>query len=647
MSLRATKPQQFKPQNDSKLDWPTFNGGWNSLSKPTELKSNELAQTDNLMLVGQGTPTGRWGSTEYFLAGTGNVRLLHSYYKSTTSTNHLLAVTDSGLMVKKNNASYTIITGASFASGYNMQAVELGGKSYIAGNTKNLVQYNGSALLPYPQLDAPLSLNATLLSYASGFNTYSYIVDAQSQTGRTLGSVAKTLASLPLNLAGAAVKVSWAAVSAAPSVLTGYNIYRGFPGEETLIGKVGPAATEFLDDALPQSETIFPATTNETAGVKAKYIVKLQDRTVLAGIDGDPSKVVISARYPFQDRYTAVDGGAWVYVSPDDGEDITGLDITSITTTNPLIIVYKANSKHVIQLDTVTLGNYVILDPHVTLLTAASGCSSGDTVCSVETDSYSFGRKGLYSTGQEAQYLNQIRSNEITARIRPYIQNLSEADFREACAAYIDYKYVLSFPSRRETIIFDRQRGAFMGPWKTPFGITKWHKYIDETGTERWLAGCTDGYVREFSPSYFTDSGTAIAKTLRTKKDDFKSWSTMKILKLVYFLFRNVRGSVTVSLRLEERSGNTTTAKTATITSSLGDGGWGSDKWGTQPWGSSEATVQLSGDELVKFSLMYKTFRVMQIEVTTTSANSNFEFLSFSATAQDLGPQSLPASRKF
>ena len=646
MTVRHARTPQFKPAKEIELNWNTFNGGWNNYSKPTELKPNELAEATNLMLIGRGTPTGRWGSDTYFLAGSGHVRLLDAYYKSTASVNLLLSITDMGYLVKKSGASYTIITGASFPSGYDFQSVELGNNTYIAANTNNFIKFDGTSLIPYTGLSTPTNVSVAMLSSASGFNTYSWRVDAKSQTGRTLSSVAKTLASLPLDLTTTSIKVSWDAVSAAPSVLTGYDIYRGLPGDETWIATVGPDATEYIDTGTPAADTLFPANTNETAGPKAKYILKFQDRLVLAGIDGDPSKVMISARYPYQDRFTAADGGAYTYVSPDDGDDITGLGIANLQTTNPLIVVYKRHSTYVIKLGTVTLGNFVILDPQVYPLSVTTGASNGKTVVQVENDMFSFGRKGLYSTGQEAQFLNQIRTNEISARIRPYIQNLSDQDFKEANAAYIDYKYILSFPSKKETIIFDRQRGAFMGPWKTPFGITRWLRYFDASGTERWLAGCDDGYVREFSAGYISDGGTAIVKTMRTKKEDMGSWNMMKILNYFYFLVRNVRGNVTVSLRLEGRSGNTTTEKTATITSSLGSSGWGDDPWGSVSWGDSEATVVLSGDELVRFSQIYKTFRVAQVEVNSSGVNDNFEFLGIKMTAKSMGPSSLPSNLK-
>ena len=105
-------------------------------------------------------------------------------------------------------------------------------------------------------------------------------------------------------------------------------------------------------------------------------------------------KVLISARYPYHDRFTALDGGGYCYVSPNDGDDITGLGLANIQTTTPLLVVYKNYSTHLVGLDVLTLGNYKILDPIPHLLTSSFGSSSGDTIIGVENDTFAFGRKG-------------------------------------------------------------------------------------------------------------------------------------------------------------------------------------------------------------------------------------------------------------
>ena len=125
--LARRNAAKFTPQNDQKLDWPSFNGGWNNFFKPTELAPNELAQADNSMLIGKGTPTGRWGSHQYFMAGTGRVRTLDAYYNSNPPSNVRLAITDMGYLVKQSAASYSIIRCGPFASRHNYQSAQVGG----------------------------------------------------------------------------------------------------------------------------------------------------------------------------------------------------------------------------------------------------------------------------------------------------------------------------------------------------------------------------------------------------------------------------------------------------------------------------------------------------------------------------------------
>lgn len=656
MPYRQEKPDKFKPAKNIDVKWESFEGGWNDIFTPTELEDNELTQADNLMLIGKGSPTGRWGSDKYNLAGeNGRIRLLSEYKKSSPSTNELLTITDDGLLAKKNGASYTNITGTSFFSGLNYQAVQMDNNVYIAGATLPLVRYDGTNLIPYTALSKPTNTNASMLSSASGTNVFSWVITALNAVGETTGSTAKTLASLPLDLSETLIKVTWDQVSSAPSVLTGYNIYRGTPGNERFIGTVGTDATEFLDSGKPASDIVFPPLENTTVGIRAGSILKFDDRIVLSRISGEPSAIYISGRYPYHDRFTLADGGGKALVSPDDGDYITALGIAGNQGmgSNPppvsSILAFKNHSTHRITLAQLQVGNYTFTDPIIQLLTDSSGCSSDGTVVVVENDTFYFGRKGLYSVGQEPQFLNQIRTNELSARIRPYVRNLSTDDFTNATAGYIDNKYLLSFPDKKETIVYDRERMAFMGPWKTPWGITKWHKYFDAAGDERWLAATTpetgEGpFVREFSDSYVSDSGEAIGKILRTKKSSVGDWSVLKVLKLFYVLFRNVRGNVGINLRIETKDGNTVTSKTFSIVSQLGDGGFGADQFGSIQYGDTDATIVLTGDEIVRYAQIYKNARVAQVEVESTEANSNWEFLGLRLTAQPLGDNSLPAS---
>src|SRR5690242_4788832 len=106
-AYKTTKPIEF--------NWDTFIGGLNTLLRPNEIAPTDLAQADNLVLIGKGVPTKRWGIAGYYAAGaTGAVRGISGFYKS-DGTNELVSLTDEGVLAKKNGTSFTPITGVSWA----------------------------------------------------------------------------------------------------------------------------------------------------------------------------------------------------------------------------------------------------------------------------------------------------------------------------------------------------------------------------------------------------------------------------------------------------------------------------------------------------------------------------------------------------
>lgn len=638
-------PPPYRPEKKLEVKWEGWDGGWNNFYDETEIKPNELVETTNLMLKGRGAVTGRWGSDTYFLAGTGQVRGLGAFYKPEDGTNELIALTDAGYLVKKSGASNSRITGASWASGYAIQMGELGNNTYIVGGNKELIRYDGTVLRSYATIGVPTNTAATNISGVSGTMVYGWRVSAVTEVGETLASNSVQLINLPQDLSNTLVRVTWSAVSAASGVLRGYTVYRGQPGGETFVGSVDNNTTTFLDEGQPQSDVVFPPDADTTGGPKARYLLKLDDRIVVAGFDADPSMVMISARFPYESRFHWVDGGGYVRIAPDDGEKVTGLSVVgsnvkggSVPST---ILVFKERSTYAMVLKTVSIGNFVILDPQYQKLMPV-GTLSANSIVEVENDVFFLSRDGLYSVGSEPNFLNEIRSKDISARIREYIQGLADSDFATASAGYIEHKYLLSFPARRDTIIYDYERRAFMGPWKTPFGITKWFKYYDSNAMEQWLAACDDGYVRQFTPSLTSDSGTAFTRRATTRKEDFGDWTIMKIMELFYILMRNVSGSVTVTVRGETRNGQTTGLKTFTITGgSFGNSGVGTEQYGSAQYGMGQNAVNVTSEDFIRWSQLYKTIRVTQIEVTSSGAADNWDLINMRMIAQPLGVGSL------
>lgn len=646
MPIYRNRPTKYRKAREAGEEWNSFRKGLNLLLRETELDNEELSKAENIMLVGKGVPTPRWGTLEYFVGGASDsIKGFGTYKNNSGSVDEIITLTADGYLAKRDGASYSRITGASFPSLSAIRTEQLGGETYLVGENCSFTSYAGGSLVVYSEIGAPTGLGASNYSGATGTNSQSWkVVAIGANGGQTTPSGNYVLNDLPNDLTLSQYRLQWTAPSHA--TLSGYEIYRGRAGKELLLASIGPETTSYTDDGSPTSQTIEPPVTNTTGGVQSAFIAKYKDRLIVVPSD-DPNKLMISGRYPNHTKFSWLDGGGYIYIDPDSGDNITGIAVQPIA---DRIVIYKERSSYLVELSLVTIGNYAVLDPQYQPISTSVGCSSQDTIATVENDTFYFGRDGLYVTGYEPNFLNIIRTNEISAKMRPYLDLLSAEDYETANAVYIDKKYILSFPRRKEMIVYDRERGAWLGPWKTPFGVAHMTKYVDDTGNEKWVLGSyEDSQVYTFEQSVNTDSGETINSSLRTKKTPFGDWTVLNIIQFFYVLFRNVKGTVTVNLIVEDRQGSTSVAKSFTITGSAtaGSTGWGMDQWGTTPWGSTESvSVAVSSDEITRWGTLFKQARLLQIEVSCNTANSSYELLEVKVTAQKQSRGSLSSSQR-
>lgn len=645
MPYFSQTPPKYTPSKKSVAEWSTFKRGLNLLLRPTELKNDEMAQADNILLTGSGVPTGRWGTSPYFTAGsTGTIRGLGTYIQGTT--NEIFALTDSGYIYKKNGTSSTQITGQSWPSGAIMRSEQLGGTTYVVSENVTFTSYAGSTFSIYATVTKPTGVAASNISGVTGSNRVSYkIVANTSNGGHTEPSDAYVLAGVPSDLTKTAIRVAWNSVSA-PS-LSGYEIYRGeISGDETFLTAVDPNITSYVDNGSLASPTLTPPLTNTTGGMRSKFIKRYQNRLLMVDASR-PSTLVITGRYPDHTSTALMDGGGSIDIDPDSGDDITGLEIQPIA---DRIVVYKNHASYLVKLDFVTVGPFYLMDPSYSPISTAVGCSNQDTIATIENDTFYFGTDGIYVTGYEPNFLNIIRTNEVSARVRPYFDKLGASDYASACAMYVDNKYILSFPRLKEMLVYDRERGCFAGIWKLPYGISHMRKYYDGTGTEHWVVGSYENnQVYEFVPSVNSDNSTAIIKTIRTNKNDFGDWTRLAILEFFYILLRAITGTVTVNIIIEDRDGTNSNAKTFTLTGSEVSGlaGWGTDGWGDITWGDSNTNeYSASVDEITRWGSLFKQIRAVQVEVTSESTDSNFELLQINMRAKPQPSGTLSASQR-
>lgn len=646
MPLSTLKPIKTKFPKPAVISWDSFKGGLNIFARETEIAGNEMTSATNLLLTGVGVPAKRWGSTLNFIAAATTYpgRLLQAV-KDNSDNIQILALTDWGILVKQSNASYISLTGASFASGYNVESTQLGNNVYFVNSQKPMVKYDFSVLKPFNSLTKPTGLTLTNFSGASGLNTWSWGVTATSGTGETLGNTI-SLASLPQNLSQTVMRFSWTATSAASGDLIGYNVYRGAPGNERWIGGTPPNVTYFDDTGGSNAAGNFIPVADTTAGFLGRHIIRFQDRLIISGIPGYPTRVAISGRWNpnnnNQERFDVYAGGTFTDIEPDSGEDITGLGVYYRTqSSTQTIVAFKERSVWEIAIETVQqsnadIPNFPITVPTYRLLTGSQGATSHRSIIPVENDLMFLNRRGLYILRYEPNLYNVINANEISVKVRPYFQSLSYSDLQGATAVYVDKKYVVSFPSIKQSMCFDRERLAFTGPWKTPFGTNKWSTYIDATGTERWLAlDSDDNKVQEFKMSLPDDNSTPIATSFKTKKEDFGDWTLYKNLSEVYMNFANMQGNTMVNIYIEDRTGTVTTAKSFTVAgaAATGTSGLGTDELGLTEVGDSGATPTAAPSELQKVAVLYKTTRTVQVEILTNGSADYYNLLNIKSVA--------------
>lgn len=627
------------------FEWDTFSKGLNLLLRENEIDKAELAQADNLILKGRGIPTKRGGLNLYFQSGnaTGSVRGLKGYYKS-DGTNELVALSDDGYLTKRSGASYSTLTGASWASGSNAYMAQLNNNLYIVNGQRELVRYSSPTLVGFPTIGIPVGTGATNLSNASGGTTKAYRVSAVSQVGETLGSNEITLANQPDSLGGVAggtIRLFWSQVSTASGILQGYNIYGRDQGNERFIGGVVASASFFDDNgSAVESEFTYPPTADSTGGPKAKYVIRFQDRLIFAGLSGEPSKVLISGRAPFNERFDLSFGGNYILIEPDAGDDIVAIESFRNT-----IIVFKQNSIWRVTLNSEQIGNFFVTTPSLELITRSYGCIAPRSVVAVENDLFFLSRESLNTLGyQTGISFDVLRVNGISSKVRPFFDNLTVTQKMGAVASYFNKKYIISFPGLNKSLTFDTERAAWMGPWT--FDAQVYEKYTDTSSNEHLLVGDDNSVnVNEYSESFGSDNGSTISTILRTRKEDFGDWSLFKNIQSVFLEFRNITGSVGVDLSLEQRSGSVVIAKSFNITPNSGNSGFGADLWGAALWGSSlVAGGGTDSQQTIRWRELNKLARTVQMTIKTTNSTDNYELLGLKGDAKPIGGGIIPSS---
>jgi len=329
-------------------------------------------------------------------------------------------------------------------------------------------------------------------------------------------------------------------------------------------------------------------------------------------------------------------GAQFVDINPGDGDKITAL-----AKFQNALVIFKERS--IYQLTFSSTGT-----PSVSQITSNTGAVSHKSVDNVENDIFYLSRNGYYVLGNEPNYYNVIRSNELSARIKPIIETLSTTALSRVCSMFSDFKYWSSIATgssttATETLVYDRRYLA----WSTLDYVkaNSYSEYIDTSGVKHLYYAADDtNKVYEIVVGSYSADGTAIDSWWTSKAFDAKQFDIYKRWFDITLFFRQISGSVTITIYAD----NNDIVKTATIGStSDATGSMGTAILGSQILGGTGATASGEATRNIPYRIKINTkSRTLKIKVSNGNDNENFVLLGFNITYVPYSHYSFPSSLK-
>lgn len=625
MSLIRSRYPSLKNRKSAELLVDEFNGGVNSLFSESRLKKNEAKEATNLMLVEDGVWTKRWGTEQYGgVSWSANI-LGFSEYKKTDGDRELIVVGDgNAYRVDPSAGTKTAITGASFASGYPVSFLQAKNELYITNGINAVARYDGSNLVTYSSLATPGTVSLSRTSLASGAYTAFYRVTAVNGIGETSPSAEASIAVDRIRddwPSYGSVSLDWSDVSNALKYVV---YYADTTGNEVKLTET--TISQYTDDgsAVP-NPYIEPPVDNTTNGPKLTSICVSGNRIFGCGDPDNPQRVYFTGAGQQLGNFSPAFGGGWVDLEKGGRasavavRDYQGVCHVFCKTDDGKGSIWK------VSLEAQTVADTSFIVPIPTKLIASTGTPAERSVVYVENDIFYFNNKGITVLGNEPGVLGVLRTNELSAKIRPYIQDLVEDSLDKISAYYYDAKVFFAVPTAtgqpNRIIYFDRERGSWVKDWTV--GVSQFGEFTDANGETHFL-GASGNKLVEFSKNYRTDQGTAFSWRYTSPRFPVsKNWSDFAYIDKSKIRIREAEGNINFSITGTDRADAFSQLVSKTITASPGFSttGMGWDKVGSFKVGTTNGTPTVStSQELIKYFTVRKNVRDFQWTVEGTSA---------------------------
>lgn len=536
----STKIKDEPLLNSTERSWIR---GVNLLVSSTQIKPNELADAQDITLIEDGkVQCPRDGQAYYGATSGSRVTGIFNFYKS-DGTRKLLRMVGTTLQEYTDATTWTSVSGYTYTTGLNMNAVMAYDRLYACNGTDPLTYYDGSSITSFTERSAPTISNVARTGGSAGSYTYSYKVTAVTASGETTPSTADTeTANVDTLTASIYMTISWSAVTGA----IGYNVYGRKDGSWYFMAYVeGNSSTSYVDnDADTPNEAFTPPEANTTGGVKGKYIKVYKDSLFIYGDPTNPSRLYYSGGGDKIHDFSIAGGGGFIDVSKNDGQIGTGIEVFKNS-----ILIFKEDSIYQFTFTSTGL-------PQITQVNPSLGCVAPRSIISVENDVFFMSRRGVFTIGNEAGFaFDVLRTNELSAKVRSTVRNIDGAYIQNVAAIYtadstknlVIFAYTPSgSTTNSKAIIYDRER---LGWYKwTNIQANCWTNYRGTDGITHYLYGDdASGYCKEILTGS-SDFGSAITGYFYLNSESFKALDRYKVLKNIDVVMRRPSGYVGLSV---------------------------------------------------------------------------------------------------
>lgn len=621
-----------------------FSGGTATLLDDSRVSKKYARESVNQLQVQDGVFETRWGTAYYGTEKTAEASWLGvAEYEKTDGTRELIAIgaTTGKVYKSTDGGSWTEISGATFSTAYKPCFLKINSLLYITNGFDPLTRYNGTTLVRYTELSAPVGFGAVRgagLS-AGSFNHY-YQVTALNDVGETIASAEVNITTnkdrnIWVSTSNEYIDLSWTAVSGA----TRYQIYYSTESnKEFLLDE--SLTNSYRDDASAIVNPNHSAPDENTTGAPKFTFMGLSGNRIW-GVVPDKWQVWWSGVGEYLGIFSAAYGGGYVALELGGRERPTwvgnyrsgkGDEATTVLCETP----EGTGGAWQIGLYEQIVGDVTFLAPIATKIIGTVGTKSPFAVTQA-FDSILFpNSRGIFALGNKPQITNVLATDELSQNIRPSYRSLKADKIENMCGYWYDSKVFFSATeSGNENdiiFVFDTERRNWS--WKWTIGVRQFLEYTDNGGVTRFLGVPHSGTkLWEFSENTFGDLGVPFYQSVITGLlPVLKDTTAFANVDEAFVELGRPQGSMLFEvLGIEQKKGFTTVA-TREITDTAATGEfWTGDLGEITLMDEEDAPTTYEQANVKKQKRVGRKLNAIQFKLSSSAANTKWTLFRFRA----------------